>query len=350
MAMYGSTQRFEATPSMRARDLRAVRDDPAVTTVQFTGPLERRDYRLLEKVVFSSRPDLELRMYGWYGLPPIDLGFLRRIPSATRISIDAMRGHDSIFSSEEAGLEVLTERPNLRAVTVGLSGLGDFDFLDGVTENLSELGLHATKSSRPSLRSLSRFGALERLLLERHQRDIDALASLTRLREVVLRSISTLDLGYLSGLPRLETVRILLGGIRDLTALATLESLTTLELWQVSGLSDLSFISDLTSLETLSLQSLARVTRLPPLDTCRRLRRITLETMRGLVDVATLEAAPALAHFHFADASPAQPEMLVPLLRNPSVVSAGAGFGGLKKNARFDALARSHGKAGRDAR
>jgi len=343
-----SSGAFTAEPGMSRKVLRAAGKDPELTTVQFSQPLDRRDYDALEKYVFSSRPDVMLRAYGWYGLPPVDLGFLHRVPSATRISVDTMRySGGGTLSSAQCGLGALAGRDNLVALTIGISTLGDFDFLDHVTPSIRELGLGATTSKKPDLSAITRFGALERLYIERQHRGIEAIARLRDLRHLTLRSISTPDIEFVSDLPHIESVRIGLGGIRNLDALRSLPLLRDLDLWRIRGLDDLNFLSDLRALETLSLQALPQVKALPSLRDCTHLRQIHLELMKGLVDLDALEHAPALTKFRFAAAASTTLETFAPLVRNPAIIEASVGFGSVRRNRQFDELASAHGIARR---
>jgi hypothetical protein len=63
------------------------------------------------------------------------------------------------------------------------------------------------------------------LYLEGQQQEIEVLSELSTLEEVTLRSISTTNLDYVSGLPRLWSLDVKLGGIRDFSSIADKQSI-----------------------------------------------------------------------------------------------------------------------------
>lgn len=62
----------------------------------------------------------------------------------------------------------------------------------------------------------------------------------------------------------------------------------------VTGLSDVSVLSRMTDLRFVFLQALAQVTQLPSFARSTALRRVHLETMKGLRDLTPIAEAPAL--------------------------------------------------------
>jgi hypothetical protein len=161
---------------------------------------------------------------------------------------------------------------------------------------------------------------------------------------VTLRSVTTQDLEYISGLPRLWWLDIKLGGIRDFSAIENKHSIKYLELWQIRGLSDLSFISSLTGLQSLFLQSLRNVTAIPNLSKLTMLRRLYLENLKGLGDVSAIAQSPALEEFTHVSAQNIAPAQYEPLMRMPTLKSVRVGFGSQRKNEAFAELATRNGK------
>jgi len=136
-------------------------------------------------------------------------------------------------------------------------------------------------------------------------------------------------------LPRLWSLEIKLGGIKDFSDIEGMEGIKYLELWQVRGLSDIGFISTLMGLQFLSLQSLRQVTALPSFKQLVNLRRITIDNMKGLRDISSLETSPALEEFVQWGIKSMQPEDYLPLMCNPKLKRAAASFGSVKKDQRF---------------
>ena len=289
----------------------------------------------LEKMLFSDRPDIALRIYGHYS-SECDLSYLALIPSVRRLSLDCLQ--------KASGVEVVASLKNLEMLGVGIFDLDHFEFLHEVTPYLKELRLHSTQSKKPKIDCISRFEGLECLYLEGQQKGIASIAGLNHLKEIVLRSISTSDVDFLEGKRDLWSVDIKLGGIKDFNALKSLPSLKYLELWQVRGLSDLSFISDLHSLQYLFIQSLKQVSKTPDLSQLKSLKRIYLENLKGLENLDTVEFAPNLEEFIYVLAQNQQPENLLPVLRNPTLKRVFCRFGSDKKNREFDQLATDFGK------
>jgi hypothetical protein len=326
--------RCQIAAGVSEKELRTIAADQKIRTVQFASPLNRTDFENLESIVFASRHDITLRVYGHYGIT-CDLSFLDKMPSVRSLNADCML--------KAEGVEHISSLPLLEKLWLDIASLESFQVLDELPTTIVELGLGATFSKKPSINSISRFKALKSLYLESQQKGIEAVHDLSNLEKIVLRSISTPDVSYLAGRPKLWSVDIKLGGIKDLSDLSTL-NLKYLELWLVRGLSDLSFISSIESLQFIFLQSLKQVKALPSLKNLTQLRRVYLEDLKGLSDLNSLEFAPGLIEFMYVSAMNKKPEDLLPVLRNASVKSVGCGFGSDRKNNQFEELARSFGK------
>jgi Leucine-rich repeat (LRR) protein len=147
------------------------------------------------------------------------------------------------------------------------------------------------------LKVLSRFHSLRKLCLAGQQNGIATIAELHALEQVSLRAISTPGLEYVSSLPHLWSLDILLGGIRNLSAISGKESIKYLELCRIRELSDISVISSLVGLQYLDLRELRNVTDIPDLSRLTKLRKVGLDNMKGLKDVSAIGKAPALEEF-----------------------------------------------------
>lgn len=326
---------YQISKGVTKSDLEKLASNSKTQSIQFAKPLSDKEIDLLENVVFSKRPDISLRVYGHYG-ETCDLTFIQRIPSLRRISADCLM--------DAKGIEVVTQLKNIEHLGVGIFNLDNFDFLDEINPNLTELYLHQTRSKKPKINSIQRFENLEYLYLEGQQKGIEAVSYLKKLKKIVLRSISTNNIDYLKNLEHLWSVDIKLGGIKDLSGLTNLKSIKYLELWQVRDLADLSFISKLETLQNIFIQSLKQLTRLPDFSNNKKLRRIYLENLKGLNDLSTLKNAPSLKEFIYVLAENQEPENIIPALENPSIEKVFCKFGSDKKNNRFDELAKQYKK------
>lgn len=326
---------YQISKGVTKNDLEKLVTNPKTQSIQFASPLTDKEIELLELAVFSKRPDISLRIYGHYG-ETCDLSFIQRIPSLRRVSADCLM--------DAKGVEVVTQLNNLEHLGVGIFNLDNFDFLDDINPNLTELYLHQTRSKKPKINSIQRFENLEFLYLEGQQKGIEAVSNLKKLKKIVLRSISTNNIDYLKNLEHLWSVDIKLGGIKDLSGLTGLKSIKYLELWQVRDLAELSFISKLETLQNLFIQSLKQLTKLPDFSNNKKLRRIYLENLKGLNDLSTLKNAPNLKEFIYVLAENQEPENLIPALENPSVEKVFCRFGSDKKNNRFNELVKQYNK------
>lgn len=322
-------------PGVTEAELEKIALNKQIRTVQFSVPLKNSEIDNLERIVLSRRPDIQLRVFGHYSTT-CDLSFLVRTPSVRRFSADCLM--------KAVGVDAVTKLENLDELSIGIYGLDSFEFLDHIPSTLTKLGLELTFSKKPSIAAIERFSDLKYLYLEGQKKGIESIRNLSNLEKIVLRSISTPDISYLTTLPKLWSVDVKLGGIKNFSALSTLK-LKYLELWLVRGLSDLSFISSIESLQFLFLQSLKQVEALPSLKDLTQLRRIYLEDLKALEDLDSLEFAPGLTEFVYAAAINKKPEDLVPVLKNPSVKSVACWFGSDRKNNAFEELAKSFGKA-----
>ncbi len=269
--------------------------------LQWQSQLSDSDFQLLGEWL-RGQEDVGLRVYGSYDGSISDLEFLRFLPNATRFSADAL--YDSLKSLD------------------GLRHVGD---------SLESLTIGRTKA-RLDLRTLSRFGNLRSLQIEGQTKGIETISSLTRIEELTLRSITLPDLALLTPLRQLRALKLKLGGTRDLGLLPQLDTVEYLELWMVKGLEDVSAIAALESLKFLFMQSLARISALPSLARNTELRRVHLETMKGLQDLSTVAGAPALNTLLVIDCSHLRIEDFAPFVAHPSLREGAIGTGSVKRN------------------
>lgn len=331
-----SPDRYQIFRGVNEDELTKVAKDPNAKTLQFAEPLSDKEIELLQSIVFSNRPDITLRVFGYYG-HSCDLTFLQKVPSARNIFVDCLQ--------EATGIEVLSKFSTLDKLSIGIYNLDNFDFLKDISPDITELSIEQTSSKRPSIESLKRFTKLRYLYLEAQQKGIEMVSELKNLEKIVLRSIATRDVSYLEGLEKLWSVDIKLGGIKQFDALTKVQNLKYLEIWQVRGLNDLGFVSDIQSLQNLFIQSLRHVVKIPSLEKSRSLKRVYLENLKGLTDLTSLEYVPNLQDFIYVLAENQEPEDILPVLRNSSVKSVLCRFGSVKKNNQFDKLVKEFGKS-----
>src|SRR5262249_53654652 len=86
------------------------------------------------------------------------------------------------------------------------------------------------------------------------------------------------------------------------------------------------------TLEYLFLQALRNVQTLPSLARLPSLRRLHLETMKGLTDLRSVAEAPALEELLTIDMRQLAPEAFRPFVGHPSLRRLTVGLGSLRKN------------------
>lgn len=327
--------RYTFAEPISSDEIDRVLADPRAYVVQTDQPVSRATWRLLNDALFAVRPEIEARVFGHYRVT-CDLGFLEVLPNLTRFSADCLHG-------DVVGFESLGHLPRLQALSIGCWSLTSLDFLGGVPGSLRELSIGDTKSRAVRLGPLERFAALRKLAVEGRHKELGVISSLRSLEELTLRSVSVPDLRWICTLPKLHSLDLKLGGVRDLGALGEMQALRYLAVWQVRGVAAMDEVARLSRLQFLFLQSLPHVHQLPMLDALSRLRRIVLGNMSGLHDFSFLESAPALEEFGLFDGRRNRPEELAPLWRNPHVKRAMGGFGSVRRDEEFVRTRTLHG-------
>lgn len=330
-----SKGRYQITTGISKSELIELAENPNASMLQFADPLTEIEINYLEKFVFSKRPDIMLRVYAHYS-NECNLSFIEKIPSLRRFSADCL--------TEAKGIENVIKLKSLEILSVGIYLLDNFDFLNEINPSIKSLYLYSTKSKKPKIHSIARFTELEELYLEGQENGIEEISKLKKLKEIVLRSISTNNLDFLIGLNNLWSVDIKLGGIKSFDSLEKLPNLKYLELWQIRGLSDLSFISNIGTLQLLKIESLSNVEKFPNLKKSVNLRRISVENMKKLNDFKSLKYAPSLEGFVLSDGSSQKFESLIPVLENPNLKQISCYFGSSKRNQQFLEIVSQYGK------
>src|SRR6476469_2329268 len=263
-------RRFIAGDPPPTSDFRHVRSPltaemlkPSLTgrgVVQFDRRLTDEDFAQLGEW-FRPYPEMDLRASGSYHNSITDLAFLRFLPTLRRFAADAL--WDSLTS---------------------------LDGLRHLPADLEELGIGATRA-KLDLAVLSRFPDLTWLFVEGQTKHLEVISGLTALRDLTLRSITMPDVSLLLPLTGLRSLDLKLGGTRDLRLLPRVGELWYLELWMIRGLTDVTPAGGISSLRTLFLQALRQVEALPDFREATELKRVRLETMKGLRDLRPLATA-----------------------------------------------------------
>jgi Leucine-rich repeat (LRR) protein len=327
--------RIEFFDRLTQKEVQDLATNPNLRILQTASPVSSETWELLNQNLFALRPDVELRVYGFYS-SMCDLSFVKAMSNVRRVSADCLM--------RAVGIEHLADLENLDELYIGIFSLESFDFLSSLPSSLKSLTLGPTKSKKPHLKELGRFRSLRKLGLAGQQNGIAIVADLRGLEQLSLRAISTPNLDYVSILPSLWSLDILLGGIRNLSAISGKKSINYLELCRIRELSDVTVLSSLVGLQYLDLRELRNVTDIPDLSRLTKLRKLVLDNMKGLKDVSAIGKVPALEGFLHISAQGFLPEPYWNLLNKPSLQQAHIGFCSQPENERFQALVRQSGR------
>ncbi len=220
----------------------------------------------------------------------------------------------------------------MRHLEVASLRLKSLNGLEHVAPSLETLSIADTLRTVP-LDSIRRLEGLRQLYLNGHREGIEIVGELGGLERLTLRSITLPDLAFLRPLERLSWLELHLGGTNDLDLLPEVGQLRNLEIWRVRGLSNLESLASLPYLERLHLQSMGKVLALPSLDRARSLRRIALESMKGVSsDLAPIAAAPALEDLFLVDMGHLQADAVMPFVGHRTLRSVVLGLRSRKKS------------------
>ena len=325
--------RVEFSGLLTPQEISFLADTPSLRTLQFERPVNTGNWPLMERLLFSRRPNVCLRAYQ-HGSRGCNVSFVKHLPSLQYLSLDCLQ--------KVSGLEALETLPNLRHLAIGVNELESFDFLSRVSVGLKSLILGPTFSKKPDLSVLGRLEQLEELFIGGHLKGLPVLASLPHLGKLRFSGLKSPNLNFLPGMQALWSLEFLLGGAEDFSAIAGVTKLKQLEITWVRRLSDIEFISDCINLQHLTLEKLRQVKLLPSLERLSELKRLTVIEMNGLECVDPIGAAPALEVLT-GSAGKLEPEQFRLALQAPSLKAATIYFSSQKKAREFESIARENG-------
>jgi hypothetical protein len=140
--------RLEFERNLTPAEVEKLASDAEIRVLQCASPVEPHTWDLLNEGLFVRRPEIDLRVYGFYSTV-CDLSFLNRLGNVRRFSADCLR--NAVGMEHRGSLEKLNE------LSVGVYNLESFDFLKLIPAGIKSLSLGATKSKKPRLDLLARF-------------------------------------------------------------------------------------------------------------------------------------------------------------------------------------------------
>ncbi len=112
--------RVDFSNHITEKEVEQLVSDPDIRTLQCSSPVELDTWDLLNRKLFSQRPEIELRVYGFYSRV-CDLSFVSRVGSVRRFAADCLR--------QATGVEHISQLERLEELSIGIYSLDSFDFL-----------------------------------------------------------------------------------------------------------------------------------------------------------------------------------------------------------------------------
>lgn len=238
---------------------------------------------------------------------------------------------------QDPNVAFLQELHSLRDLAIWAFAFSDFASLAQAPTTLKSLTLGPYGKTRQSLDFLNRFPSLEALTVTEYSKDIEAIASLRRLRYLHLHKVKFADLRFLGECTSLLELRIWLGSLKSLEGVSAIQRLRFLELRQIRDLSTIGPLASATHLQYLALENLPHVASLPSFAGSESLRRVSLLGLPGLGDLSSLAQAPRIEELVISGKSRLSLANLQCLKGHPTLRAASFGFGSRKQS--YDAQA-----------
>jgi hypothetical protein len=245
---FASDERITFSGELSKRQLKELVKNNDIDVLQTKEQITPDFAARLNDHFFAHRPDVGLRFFG-----SCDLSVCKYLTNVESFSADCLQHVENA--------DDILFMPKLRHLSFGVYCHDSFDFLHRLNTGLTSLTLSQTKSNKLDLACLERLPELTDLFIVGHHKNIEAIAACKNLEHLCLGSISTRNVGFVETLNKLVSLKVHLGGIKDLSALAQCHDVKKLELYQVRGLSDLSFISDIFASYVISHQDSSLVYR-----------------------------------------------------------------------------------------
>lgn len=202
--------RVQIKGNMTEEEINELLNYKELEVIQFQSEIEHNTFQKLNDILFSTRDDVVLRVYGFYN-SKCDFSFLKNLPNLSRFYAECYEMVEN--------LEAITSLKNLKELNLSIYALESFDILSKIPDSLEELVLGETKSKKPNLSILERFRNLRKLLIVGHKKSIEVLEKLENIEILTLTSITTKNLEFLLPLKKLWYLNINFGGINNFSAI-----------------------------------------------------------------------------------------------------------------------------------
>lgn len=294
-----------------------------LSRVQFCGTFYKKlEVKLLksafEKVyneLILKNKSIELRFYGFED-KPVDLDWIADLSEIECLWIESW--------GEILNIEKLANFKNLKRLHLdfGMKMKGDLSFLHQVNPDLEVLFVRAAeKRPKVDLMPITQFKNLKSLWVMYFEKNlVNALAELPQLEKLRLRSISSpKDLGFIEHLLELNYLSIELCSFTDISAIAKLKNLTSLNLFRLLKVENVSFLSDLQELRSITLDTLSNIQSLPKLRNLKNDCEIHINSCKKLTDYTALANNTMIKAVNITTAPIIGTEPFMPILQNSQI-------------------------------
>jgi hypothetical protein len=313
-------------------EIEELAENPKLRALGFHEPMQPDVFARLERRLFARRPEVELRVLNHHH-ECCDFSFLRDLPSLTRLLLRQLPSID--------GVEAFAELRKLKQLRIEIPRLQSCELLEWVTPDLEQLYL-APKKIALDWKPLARFRDLHRLEFHRDKNVFAMLPRIPRIRALNLIGMEGADLGVLSAVTGLESLRLDRCCSEDLEFLPAIRGLRRLQIRGNSWIKDLSPIGACAGLEALLLSGMAP-SRLPDLGPLPNLRALYLNGFASPEWAAVVSKASSLEFLRWGSSGILQPEDFEPVLRLPRLKAAQLSLGNEAQNQTLDRMIAARG-------
>jgi len=231
--------------------------------------------------------NLEIRFYGHYS-SGFDASVLRSIPDVQSLSVDCLMS--------ASNLNALSCIHELKELSLGVYDLDDKNILTKCDlGSVEDLALGSTRSGSIDLSVLAGCKKLARLHTSGHTKNITTVCTLHGLKNLTLSQIKRKDdVAFVSDMPQLLSLRILLGGRTSFTHIAP-ANLESLEIIRVQGLEDVGDLGRFEKLESVRIEDQIKL-RCITFGRNPRLRDVRIINCKTLEQITGVSALKSLVH------------------------------------------------------
>lgn len=258
-------------------------------TIQFSSPIyDMGQLELVNALAKQFGRNLELRFYG-HNSTIFDGSVLSAVPDVQCLAVDCMM--------TASNLDALSKIYALKELSLGVFEIEDNNILMKCNlESLESIRLGDTKDGGINLSVLAACKMLSQFHTAGHFRNISAIASLDSLVDITISSMRKKDdLSFLSGMPQLTSLRLMLGGHTTLADI-TPANLKNLEIIRIKGLENIGSLGRFEALESFLIEDQIRLERiaLGPNPKLRDIKIINCKTLENITGLSSLKCLSKL--------------------------------------------------------